>query len=327
MTNDDSTPYDGTYKHLFSHPEMVESLIKDFVQEDWVQELEFSTLEKVNASYVSDDLREREDDIIWRVKWRDSWCYVYLLLEFQSSVDYWMALRIMVYVGLLYQDLIKSGSVKSGELLPPVFPLVLYNGLGPWTAPRNVSDLIAALPFGVACYIPKLGYFLLDESTLSDEELAEADGLASVLFHMDTRSDLEDIRKSVQELIQRLYDKKYQPLRRAFTVWINRILFRRLACEEKNFPELNDLQEVNLMLAERVTQWTQQWMHEGEKRGKIEGKIEGKRLTLESMLRKRFSEQSLAPYADMLLTADSDKLDIWIDRFLEAASIDDIFAP
>jgi hypothetical protein len=33
---------------------------------------------------------------------------VYLLLEFQSTVDPFMAVRIMVYLGLLYQDLIKG---------------------------------------------------------------------------------------------------------------------------------------------------------------------------------------------------------------------------
>jgi hypothetical protein len=34
-----SMPHDGSYKHLFSHPEMIESLIRDFVPEEWVREL------------------------------------------------------------------------------------------------------------------------------------------------------------------------------------------------------------------------------------------------------------------------------------------------
>jgi len=56
----------------------------------------------MNGSYVSDDLREREDDIIWRVRWGDGWIYVYLLLEFQSSIDKAMAVRLLTYIGLLY---------------------------------------------------------------------------------------------------------------------------------------------------------------------------------------------------------------------------------
>jgi hypothetical protein len=60
--------YDSGYKLLFSHAQVVEDLLRGFVAEDWVAELDFATLEKVAASYVSDDLREREDDIVWRLR-------------------------------------------------------------------------------------------------------------------------------------------------------------------------------------------------------------------------------------------------------------------
>ena len=79
-------PQDGSYKHVFSHPEMVEGLLRDFVQEDWLALIDFSTLEKQGGSYVTDDLREREDDIIWRVRVAGEWLYVYLLIEFQSQM-------------------------------------------------------------------------------------------------------------------------------------------------------------------------------------------------------------------------------------------------
>ncbi|MCP4676526.1 MAG: Rpn family recombination-promoting nuclease/putative transposase, partial [Deltaproteobacteria bacterium] len=99
------TDHDHSYKLLFSHPEMIRDLLVGFVHEDWVKKLNFNTLEKMNASYVSDGLRERHDDIVWRVRFGDQWLYVYLLLEFQATEDRFMALRIMVYLGLLYQDL------------------------------------------------------------------------------------------------------------------------------------------------------------------------------------------------------------------------------
>ena len=127
--------HDHGYKLLFSHAEMVADLLRGFVKEDWVNELDFSTLEKINGSYISDDLRERQDDIIWRLRRKqDEWLYVYLLLEFQSTVDWFMAVRIMTYIGLLYQDLIRSESIKTGEQLPPVLPMVLY-----WTRRKEPS--------------------------------------------------------------------------------------------------------------------------------------------------------------------------------------------
>ena len=89
-------PHDSAYKQFFSDPKMVESLLRDFVSADFIADLDFSTLERCSGSYVTDDLRERHDDIVWRVGWKKgSWCYVALLLEFQSPPDHWMALRTL----------------------------------------------------------------------------------------------------------------------------------------------------------------------------------------------------------------------------------------
>ncbi|MEX1058175.1 MAG: Rpn family recombination-promoting nuclease/putative transposase [Natronospirillum sp.] len=63
-----------------------------------------------------------------RVRWGDQWLYVYLLLEFQSTVDPYMAVRIMTYLGLLYQYLVRQGELTPAGKLPPVLPVVLYNG-------------------------------------------------------------------------------------------------------------------------------------------------------------------------------------------------------
>ena len=54
--------------------------------------------------YITEDFQSRANDVVWRFKVAESWVYVYLLIEFQSRVDPYMALRMMVYQGLLYQD-------------------------------------------------------------------------------------------------------------------------------------------------------------------------------------------------------------------------------
>ncbi len=101
--------------------------------------MDLETLERVSGSFVSDRFKRRENDVIWRVRFRSQWLYVYLLIEFQSTVDRFMALRLMVYVGLLYQRLIDEKLIRPGGFLPPVLPIVLYNGTRRWSAPLDVA--------------------------------------------------------------------------------------------------------------------------------------------------------------------------------------------
>ena len=91
--------HDAACKLLFSHPRMVEDLLRGFAAPGWSDSLDFATLEKLPTEFVSEDLRRRSGDGVWRVRFRDEWLYVLVLLEFQSTVDRHMALRILVYTG------------------------------------------------------------------------------------------------------------------------------------------------------------------------------------------------------------------------------------
>ena len=292
---------------------MVEGLLRDFVAEDWLALIDFSTLERQNGSYVTDDLREREDDIIWRVRVAGDWLYVYLLLEFQSRVDPWMAVRAMVYTGLLYQDLIKSGAVPEGTLLPPVFPLVLYNGAGRWTAARDIADLITPLPNALASYRPQHCYHLIDEGRIGPDALAQAGSVAAELVRLETlaKEGPAALRPILHRLTARLQGPRYDSLRRALTVWFVRVLLRRVMPGE-NLPEIHELQEVETMLAEYVEEWTEKW--------KREGKQEGKRDTLKRLLRRRFGE--LPPWAGVRIEeASGAQLDAWVDGIFAAETL------
>jgi predicted transposase YdaD len=314
--------HDTGYKLLFSHARVVEDLLRGFVGEDWVEGLDYTTLEKVSGSYISDDLRDREDDIIWRVRHQGAWLYIYLLLEFQSTVDPWMALRIMVYTGLLYQDLIKSGEIKAGEKLPSVFPLVLYNGRKRWTAARDIGELIEQPPGGLRRYHPSQRYFLVEENAVKPEQI-DADNTVGTIIRLETSELPEDIRQAVSSLQQRLRQPEYANLRRAFVVWINRIVLRRLMPGQV-IPEVNELQEIDTMLAERVEEWTAQWKREGKIEGKLEGKLEGETALLERLITRRFGP----PIADTqarLKAATLEQLEQWADNILDAATLEDVF--
>ena len=67
------------------------------------------------------------------------------MLEFQSTTDTAVALRVMEYTALSYSELVRNGRATPGAL-PLVLPVVLYNGDSPWTPAKEVRQLIARPP-------------------------------------------------------------------------------------------------------------------------------------------------------------------------------------
>ncbi len=63
---------DSSYRNLFNHADMIEHLLRRYGGKDWVERLDFSTLESVKASFVGRENQHRESDVIWRLKFRES---------------------------------------------------------------------------------------------------------------------------------------------------------------------------------------------------------------------------------------------------------------
>ena len=73
------------------------------MDEPFVAKIDFANLERVNATFVSEEFQQRESDIIWKLPLTDSTIYLFLLLEFQSTVDRRMPLRFMRYITAFYE--------------------------------------------------------------------------------------------------------------------------------------------------------------------------------------------------------------------------------
>ena len=224
-----------------------------------------------------------------------------LLLEFQSTPDHWMALRTLSYTTLLLLDLVKMGNVRENEGLPPVFPIVIYNGGKAWKAPQEVAALFAPMPEGLKYYRPQHRHFLLDESRVPGEELDKSKGLAAQLLRLERAQEPEQVRQIVRELIARLHGPEYLSLRRAFTVWLGRVVLKRSGITEE-IPEFQDLREVDAMLEERAAQWKDEYIRQGVMIGKAEGisigETRGLGLALRDLLEARFGTlpQSVTSY-------------------------------
>ncbi|MDN5844627.1 MAG: Rpn family recombination-promoting nuclease/putative transposase, partial [Alcaligenaceae bacterium] len=245
-----------------SSPDVVRDLVLGFIPDEWLHSLDYSTLEKMPGSYVADDLRQRADDVIWRVRAGREWVYLYLLIEFQSTVDTWMSVRVMTYVGLLYQDLIRGGQVLKGGQLPP--------GL-------------------VAGYLPRLKYLLIDENEVSPVDLRQARNLMAAIIQVER----PDSDQALLRLIDLLSDwlEGNPELRRTFAIWIRAVVLRQ-SRHTLVLPKVRDLKELKMTLAERFDAWAQQYeekgMEKGLEQGLETGIAQGEALVLQRLLAKRF---------------------------------------
>ena len=261
--------HDAAYKDLFSHPRMVEDLLRGFAAREWSGALDFSTLEKLPADYVSDDLRQRRGDSVWRLRFRgEAWLYLLVMLEFQSTTDPFMAVRVLVYTGLLYQDLIRRGALDEAGRLPPVLPVVLYNGPDRWAAPVEVGDLIAPVGEALARHQPSQRYFLLDEGRWGKDDLPSRN-LVSALVGLETSGTAPALWKVAEALSEWLRDSGDDDLRRAFAEWLRQMLPRRFG--EGAPPVAQALEEGRAMLAERAKEWTEEWLRQGREQGLEQG--------------------------------------------------------
>jgi len=322
MTN--NTHHDTGYKQLFSHPEMVRDLLTDYVPGPWLELADFTSLERVNASYVSESDRQRHDDMVWRLKVGERWVWVYLMLEFQSESDPWMALRMMVYVGLLAQHLVKEGELQDG-LLPQIMPIVLYNGAPQWRGATNVADCFAPSLPGLQAYRPSQLYHLIDEARLKLHPLAEVRNLAEALFRLERSRTPPDMREVLQALHILLKEPEMRPMRRTVTLWVRSLLRRKApAANMAEIDAINDILEADTMLAETIGNWFDEATRKGVTQGRQEGRQEVLVKSVTLLLQMRFGP--VPEWAQSRLeAADEAQLLAWTGAILSATSLSDLF--
>lgn len=132
--------HDKSYKDLYSNKEVFIDLVQGMLKAPWAKELTPNKLKLVNKSYISSDYDEKESDIVYEGTIGDKKVIFYVLLEFQSSLDYRMPLRLFFYISEILREYAKNDNQKASDKnikIPAVIPIVLYNGKKIWDVPQR----------------------------------------------------------------------------------------------------------------------------------------------------------------------------------------------
>ena len=340
---------DTTYKYLLSSAFMVEELLRWLVADlngmhALVDALDFSTLERAQEQSVgvgATALHRHSNDMVWRVRLRGRgetsavglggpadlaasssgddgaaleasgpWLYLVVMLEFQSTVDHLMALRIRNYVDRFHMEQWRGRRFRSADRLAPVLPIVLYDGASPWTAAARVIDLVtpeATQARGVERGArwradPRFagdGYVLLDSLRVRPEDLSH-DNAAALLVGLKNPSR-ETVAGLLAALVRRLRAPELRELKRVMLAWVAWQARRRVGLELEvedmmEADRLEDYDDVNAYFAARIQAWKDEHRAEGRETGRAEGRVMGQR----ELIRRQAAAKFDAGTADRL---------------------------
>lgn len=320
--------HDASYRMLFHNPHLVRGLFQGIVRGPWLGALDWAGLQALPTDYISDKMRQRQGDCVWRIPRRDGHnLFLLLMLEHQSSNDKAMALRMLTYRSLLYETLLQREPGLSPTALPAVLPLVLYSGVPRWSAACDVADLIERAPPGLRAYQPRSRYLVVDEGRLVERGGLPRDNLAALLFSLEHNRGLAHVQKLIQTVYKCTEGPQYRELRRAFVSWTRYVLLPR-ALPQVQVPVVDDLLEITAMLADHSRSWTHQWKMEGLQQGRLEGRVEG-RQEGELVLLKRLLARKFGPLPESieqrLNAATAAQLETWSLNILDATVLEEVF--
>ncbi|HAT49625.1 MAG TPA: hypothetical protein DCS88_04710, partial [Alphaproteobacteria bacterium] len=356
------TDHDAIYHRLFSHPEMVADLLHHFLDPALVSSLDCSRMKRMNTKFTAQSGERRRGDIVWEIPTNhgDS-VYVLLILEFQSGIDEWMVLRLNVYCGLLYQQLVDERQLKGTDGLPPILPIVLYNGKPRWNAASSLQEVIRLPEHSTLWkYQPQLRYHVVDEGRFPEETLKKRDSLMAIFMRMECPADIQSLTAACEDLVTWFATHPDGPplkglfreliitnLERLGKVDSTRILPEELeevvamcsydirdlikdhvdkvtagiAEDMKRQAAADMKRQVAADVERQVADMKRQVAADMERQGELKGKIQ----ILLKMMQRRFG--TLPDWVDQKITqADSASLDEWGLNMMDAQSLDTVFS-
>ena len=113
-----------------------------------------------------------------------------MLFEHKSKPERKTPLQLLRYMERIWHAHLKDGGRFP---LPPILPIVIYQGNAPWRHPPDFAPLVATRP-GYDAFVPKFAFHLVDLSRINDADLP-ADpflGVGFLIMKHVQRPDLPD---------------------------------------------------------------------------------------------------------------------------------------
>ena len=270
--------HDTGYKYLLSVKRVFIQLLKSFVDKSWVNDIDEDSVENINKSFILQDFKGKEADLVYKVKINEQEIFFYILMELQSTVDFQMPYRLLQYMLEIWRTILNDTQSKQNITsierkdfkLPVIVPCVLYNGRYNWTVSRNFKETLAAFEV-FDDYILDFKYILFDVARYSEDELFKIGNLISAIFYIDQKTQHDEIierLKKLLNLLKNLNDSDFD----IFQTWVRNIITKGM--EKKEAEQIENIFIENKE-TEQMIYAIEIAMKEMKQKGKAEGIAQG----------------------------------------------------
>lgn len=195
--------HDIGYKDLYSKKEVAIDLFKSLSHNKWTKDIKGEDLTLVNKSFVTSDYDETEADIVYKANVNNKEVIFYILLEFQSTIDYRMPIRLLFYICEILRDYSKNEKHTKYDKnlkVPAVVPIVLYNGNKPWDVEKEFRKII----FNEDLFEDSIINFKYDvfdiNNDFTKEDLIKSKNVTSAIFLLDQKIDAFEFLQRIKSI-------------------------------------------------------------------------------------------------------------------------------
>jgi len=132
-------PHDKLFRTAFSNPETAAAFLRAYLDSELAALTDWSTLKTESGSYVDEQMRAFEVDLLFTAKVHGEDAHFYFLCEHQSTEDHAMALRLLSYMVRIWmaEAKLQAGPPK----LTPIIPVVVAQHDRVWKASNQFHAL------------------------------------------------------------------------------------------------------------------------------------------------------------------------------------------
>ncbi len=284
-------PHDHFFRESFRKLRIIRGFLREYLPPTLLNQIDLDTLILEDGSYIDEELRMHQTDILYRVQMIDGKSlWLYLLFDHKSAPDRWVILQLLRYMVKIWED---SKPRRKTEFLKPILPLVVYHGEQKWKLATDMHTLFDELPELLQPYTPQFNYQLHDFSYRSDVEIKGELWTRVCLLTLRTIFDprLHNLLPHLIDLIFRLSEQE-TGLDYIYTI----LYYLSVATDRVDKETMKQLLlEQGEQGARQMATLAQQWIEEG-----IEKRAREERARLRIILIRLLRRHSLVTASELL---------------------------